>query len=225
MKLVTLILSIIFLTGCASYQEGNSAYVIKGNHPKNTPITAYIDYDFSTEYYTLLQFSFGNYNPDWQRIERATLDFNNKDLNKKAKFVIGADLTAWAESIKHKRAVDQHNRAVLLGSLAIAGAAVTATGKNSSTQLTGAAIYASSLGAMGFNTFMDSKSDLNRSKLVPPGHLYQSFAIPAGLVTKKWDLLEMKQENIPNDIYLNVTYKNKDQVRYKMRITTKYLID
>jgi hypothetical protein len=226
MKILSiLILSSLFFS-CASYQEGNDAFIVKGEHPSDTPITGYIDKPYSTTYYTLLQFTFGNNSPDWKRIKSVNLDFDNNVLNKKIKVTLGDDLGYWADSIKHKLAVDNFNTQVVLGSIAAAGAATAISGANSgnsSTVNTGSLAYATSMAVAGVNDFSSSKKSLSRAKLLPVGHLYKPFSIPAGLVTKRWLLLEVVNEEMPKIVYLDVVYNNDEKVRYKIQVRFDHL--
>ena len=224
MKILILVILSSLIFSCASYQSGSYADIVSGEHPDDTPITGYIDKTYTTNYYTLLQFTFGNGSPDWKRVKTVSLDFGSEELNKKVKVTLGKDLEFWAESIKHKITVDQFNTQVFLGSIAAAGTmvAISGTQNGSSSNLkAGALTYTTSLSIDAANDFSNIKDNVERANILPSGHLYKPFAIPAGLITKRWLLLEIEEEKMPHEIYISVTWKNEKQARYKIQVANK----
>ncbi len=209
----------LFVSSCASYQPGQGALIVKGNHPRNTPITGYIDQDFTTDHYALIQFTFGNQTEDWTRIKSISLDLKSQEANK-ASVVLGQDLTDWSDAIQNKIAIDQHNREVLLGSIAAAGVVTMAASGNRGGAIAGAALYTGSVGVLAANEIADGISELERAKMIPRGHLYSNISIPAGLVVKRWILLKIPYGKIPNSIYLEVTYEKHGKVTYELPIRT-----
>lgn len=212
-----ILLSLLF--SCASYQPGKYADIVSGDHPADTPITAEVDKQLTTENYTFINFSFGNLGDDWRRVKSVRIDFNNKDLNKKASLIVGDDLQTWSSAIQHKLAIDRYNRDVFWGSIALVGAtAAIASGRsgNSSGMAAGSLAYTTSLGIMGANSFIDQISDLERASLFPATHLYQPFSIPAGLYSNRWVLLQIKKEDMPRIIYFNVEYLDGKKAYYQI---------
>jgi hypothetical protein len=216
MKLLILAMALIF-NSCASYQPGKGALIVKGNHPKNTPITGYIDKDFTTDHYVLLQFTFGNKTAEWTRIKNISIDLKTKEANS-ASVVLGQDLNDWSDAIQNKIAIDSHNRAVLLGSIAAAGVVTMGASGNRGGIVAGAALYTGSIAVLAANDIADGISDLERAKMIPKGHLYSPISIPAGLVVKRWILLKIPYDKIPGNIYLDVNYEKNGKVRYELPI-------
>lgn len=219
-----LLLSLMLLInfGCASYQSGNYADVVSGSHPSNSPITGRLDSMLTTKHYAVINFSFGNESKEWLRIKKVRLDFNNEDLNKRANIVVGQDIATWAEAIRHKVAIDQWNEQIIWGSIALAGAVTAAASgsrsDNSSLAYAGVGTYALASGVLVANSIIDTINDLERAKLFPRTHLYQSFSVPAGLYTNRWILLEINQADIPTEIYFNVEYLDGKKAKYKIKI-------
>ena len=212
---------LILTTGCASYQPGKYAYIISGDHPLDTPITAKLDKTLTTDHYALIYFNFGNATDHWLRVKKIRLDFNQEEANKKINIVVGKDLSTWAESIKHKVAVDSWNRDILLGPLALIGTISLAASTNSSNP---ALLYAG-VGSLAVfsgisiaNDFIDMMDDLGRAKLFPKTHLYTPFSVPAGLYTKRWILLQVKKQSIPDEVFFNVEYLDGKKAKYKIKI-------
>lgn len=206
---------ILILTSCASYQPGKDAVVVTGNEPIKTSITGYIDQDFTTDHYVLLQFTFGNQTAEWTRIKSISLDLKTKEANN-ASVVLGQDLNDWSDAIQNKIAIDRHNSAVLLGSIAAAGAVTMIASGNGNGVIAGAALYTGSVGVLAANDIADGISDLERAKMIPKGHLYSKASIPAGLVVKRWILLKIPYEKVPSKVYLDVDYEKNGKVRYEL---------
>ena len=186
-----ILLSLLF--SCASYQPGKYADIVSGDHPADTPITAEVDKQLTTDNYTFINFSFGNLGDDWRRVKSVRIDFNNKDLNKKASLIVGDDLQTWSSAIQHKLAIDRYNRDVFWGSIALVGAtAAIASGSsgNSSGMAAGSLAYTTSLGIMGANSFIDQISDLERASLfqqhifINPFQYRQGFILTDGYYCK-----------------------------------------
>lgn len=216
MKIFILSLTLL-ISSCASYQPGTGALIVEGNHPKNTPITGYIDQDFTTDHYALVQFTFGNQTENWTRIKNIAIDLKTKEANQ-ASVVLGQDLNDWSDAIQNKIAIDRHNRAVLLGSIAAAGVVTMGASGNRGGVVAGAALYTGSIGVLAANDIADGISDLERAKMIPKGHLYSNISIPAGLVVKRWILLKIPYDKIPKSIFLDVTYEKNGKVRYELPI-------
>jgi len=215
---VILILASLLNFGCASYQAGRYAEVVSGEHPNNTPITGKLDRTLSTDHYAVIHFNFGNNSDQWLRVKKVRLDFQDKKLNKVINLVIGKDISTWAESISHKIAIDQWNRDIIIGSIAIAGAVVGGNSGSSDLAKAGAAVYSGAYGVLVANQMIDQMNNLGRSNLFPRTHLYQSFSVPAGLFTKRWVLLQINRKEVPDHIYFNVEYLDGSKAKYKVKL-------
>lgn len=215
MKSLLICLSLL-LTSCASYQAGEESVSIGKEKISGLEVSAQKDYDLSSKYYTMVNFYFGSSNDKWQRIKKVRVKLPKK-TSKEIKVVLGKDLTDWAESIKYVKQVDSWNQSMLLGSIALAGAAVS-TSSHSQTARGGAIVALSSLSVMEGNRVFDKYSELQRSQLVPESHLYREASIPAGLHMKKWILLEVEDNELPKFLEFEVTMKDKRKATYKVDI-------
>lgn len=219
MNRLLLLIMLLVNFGCASYQSGSYADIVSGDHPSDAPITGKLDSTLTTKHYAVINFSFGNDSKQWLRIKKVRLDFNNKELNNKANIVVGQDIVTWAEAIRHKVEIDQWNKEVIWGSIALVGA-VTASASSSNTSLmyAGASTYALASGILVANSVIDKVNDLERAKLFPRTHLYQSFSVPAGLYTNRWVLLQINRGDIPSEVYFDVEYLDGKKAKYKVKI-------
>ena len=215
------ILLLIFNVGCASYQSGEYANIVSGTHPVDIPITGSLDETLSTDHYTVINFNFGNDTKEWLRVKKVRLDLKNEQLNKKVNIVVGNDLSTWAESIKHKVDVDQWNKSVIWGSIALVGVAVAVKGGstgNTDMATAGVGIYSGGLGVLAVNGIIDGLEEMDRAKLFPRTHIYQPFSVPAGLYTKRWVLLKIDRRDIPSEVYFDVEYLDGKKAKYKVSI-------
>ncbi len=175
-----LFLSFLLSFGCASYQSGQYAEIISGEHPLNTPITGKLESALTTDHYAVVSFIFGNESSDWLRIKKVRLNFNDKELNESINIIVGQDIATWSESIKYKVAIDQWNKEIIWGSIALAGAATAiASSSESALFYVGTGTYALSSGVLVVNEVLDKMEKLERGKLFPRTHLYKPFSVPA----------------------------------------------
>lgn len=216
-------ISILF-TGCASYLEGNDVMHIAGEHPENTPLTGYIDQTYSTKHYTLLQFQFGNDSHVWKRIKNVKLDMKTPK-GKKAQVVLGQDLVDWSDAIAHKVAVDNYNKSIVLGSIASIGAlsAIHGSSKgNSSLSKAGISLLSGTVAVQGVDQLITNLDNIQRAKILPKGHLLSPISIPAGLVVKRWILLKIDRDDVPETINFEITYENNKKALYELKIKNTY---
>ena len=207
------------MMGCASYQPGSEVKISKGEHPRNVPISAYVDNDMSTDEFTVLQFVWGNKNKDWVRIKNVRLDLDNKELKKSINILVGEDLRTWADSLSHKLKVDNFNRQMFMNSLALIGTATMVAGGakgNQDMAVGGAALTSAVIGIDAINKVMDEINHIERAALIPYTHLYNPFSVPPGLYTKKWIVLEAYEDEIPEKLYFDVEYLDGRKVRYNV---------
>lgn len=221
MKAIKLLIAVVLVSSCASYQSGNYAEVAGGKHPKNFAITANIDYELSTEHYTFINMTFGNHTDEWVRVKSFRFDLKDDALNKKTQVVAGSDIASWTQSIQHKQRIDRYNTEVLLGSLALAGAAAAVGGaRGGSEGLTkvGAGTYVLSAGVMVANATINQISDLERASLFPANHVYRSFSVPAGLFANKFLLLKIRQKEMPSVIKFTIEYEDGSKADYQTQV-------
>ena len=209
MKSLLLLFLSLTLISCASYQPGKFVMHDKGFHPKQTPITAKIDQTFTNYPFIMVDFSFGNESLEWKRIKK--VEVLSVDGDKSAKIVVGKDLSAWAKSMSYKIQIDNHNKQMLIGSIAAVSAGVAAYGSASGQKGTALAGMGGLI-AVGtidsINKVFDKIDNLERSALVPEAHLYTPFSIPPKLVTKKWILIQRKDKSTVKRLDFKVIYES-----------------
>jgi hypothetical protein len=115
-------------------------------------------------------------------VKKARLGFKNTKLNKRIKVVVGQDIITWAEAIGHKVAVDNWNKEIALGSVAVLGAAAAAgvSRSNKTAVAAGLGRYVAATGVLATNAIVDKVNNLEKAKLFLKTHLYQPFSVPPG---------------------------------------------
>ena len=194
MKMALVVVTLFSLMGCASYQGGESSNVEKGENKRGYKVSASIDNQISSSNYRLVNIYHGNKSNDWVRLKRIKVVNINDGDEKTAEIVSGRDLVNWAESAKYMKKVDDWNRDILLGSIALAGAVA---GSSSSTDLSnaGLGLYMASSSALVANGIMDGLTDIERAKLYPNTHIYSPFSVPAQMYLKRWLLIKADPKN------------------------------
>jgi len=118
-----------------------------------------------------------------------------------------------------KKAKEDHNTAMALSGLMLAGAVLTlASGNSDAAKVVGATAYAA--GATGTIVYAINEElrKVESSKLVPKSHLHSNFSVPAGMFVRKWILV-----NVPGDLWATTAYLTVNTVdgqteKYKVPI-------
>jgi len=217
-KLITVVLTLV-LIGCASQQPGEFAKVIEGDHPQNTPLTAYVDETYSTDKFMFINITFGNQNEQWTRVKAARIYFSD-ELDRTTSIIVGQDLMSWAEAMTHKVQVDQHNRNVWLGSAvaALAATSVVASSNGNNNLALGTLGAVSGIVTIdAINKTIKKAEAIQRASLVPDGHLYSGpFSIPPGLVTTRWVLLQIPSKGNVCKANFEVEYLDNKSAKYEV---------
>ncbi|MFZ4715556.1 MAG: hypothetical protein ACOYL6_17665 [Bacteriovoracaceae bacterium] len=203
------------LTACASYHNEHTAIMKDGSRIDKLKVSSAADEKLSSEYFQLLNFTFANDQDDWIRIKRVII--SNQTISEDINLVVGDDLVSWANSAKAKLEVDEYNKQMWLGgvtaALMVAGAAAGAKAGNP--------IYLApafgALGVMVANDYFSKVSELERSKLLPPDHLYSPFSVAPGLFTKKWILLQGKGKPFPCELPIEVEFVDGKKTNFTAR--------
>jgi hypothetical protein len=209
----------IALSGCASYNPGNDASVMKSDAKDILKLSSAIDRDFSTDDLVFLNFYLENKSAEWARIKNVSVLAIENNLD--AKIVIGQDLVFWAKAIEHKVAIDNQNRQAIMTSLALAGAGIAVEGasRNSSGSInTGVAMASGALTIEGTQSIFGTISDLERSKLVPEDHLFTPSAVPPHLVLKKWLLVQTKPKSPVHKIVVKVIFEDNTSTVFVVNV-------
>lgn len=181
----------LLLTSCASYTPGEYSEIEKTDSKEVLLASANIDETMSFGDLILVNFYFKNPSQNWLRVKNVeVVDIEN---HPDVRVIIGKDLYYWARSMEHKIAVDNHNRELLVGSLAMAGVALSIAGSTSRSMTTagvGAALAVGVVTLDAAENLLEAVSTAERASLVPESHLYSPFVIPPNLVTRKWVLFQ-----------------------------------
>lgn len=221
-----LMVQLIWLGSCASYNPGKYADVLKGEHPGGTPINADVNSDFSPNPFVYVNITFGNKSTErWTRIKK--IRFTNIGGIEGARLIVGPDLFYWSEGVRRKVAIDNHNSQVFWGSMAgimAAGAAVSSSKGNFGLAkgLAGGALFTA--GVMDINAIADQATSLEMSALVPPTHIYRPFSVPPGLYISRWAVFEVPQNKEIEFLEFEVEYLSGKTAHYKVQIdgVTRY---
>lgn len=183
-----LILLVLLLTGCASYTPGEDAEILQNDSSEILNASAQVDSRMSFKDLMLVNFYFSNPTKNWMRIKN--VEITNIENHSDARVIVGKDLYYWAKSMEHKIAIDNHNRELFWGSLAMAGAAISVSSNSTTTSGIGAALAIGSITVGTAEELLAKVTSLERASLVPESHLYSPFSIPPHLVSTKWILLQ-----------------------------------
>lgn len=214
MKRVYLIVLVILLSSCASYTSGTAAKVT-GEKKQDVTVKAFINDEFTTDYFTFVQVDFVNNTEDWKDIKKVTLNSTDKDI----KIIIGPRLRDWNSAIRQKIAIDRYNRDMLFGA-AMGVAAVAAFDNAYKGNIANSKAYMAALAgtaiAADVNNLTNRISDLERAVIFPTTHLMAPFSIPPGLFSKRWILLQIKSDVQLASISFNVHYKDGSKNTYNV---------
>jgi hypothetical protein len=210
-------LCLFFFNSCASYLPGHQSSLIDGDQ-NQLVVSTKIDEQVSTENYTMFYFYFSNPTNEWIDVKKVKLYFKDKNINQKTQIVLGQRLSAWIHSMKFKISVDQWNQSIFLASLGLAGGIMMSTSSNSSHAKVGGGVFLSSTGAQMGISMMNVMNDIERSKMIPENHLYRPFSIPKGLFTKKWILLEIDKELMPNELMFELEFNNGKKSKHMISL-------
>ncbi len=219
-------LAVFLLCSCATIHNGNYATQVgtstdKRDIAKTTGNTTSLGLvisgqevdELSSKYFTALDFTFENTTPNWIRIEKIEVSFDNETLNNKIKIPVGGDLAVWSDAAQQQQAIKEYNASQFLSAIVMVGAGAAAFSSNSSFGRAGAGLAIASGAIIGAREVNNQLNALELSKLVPASHLLSSpFVIPPGLHAKKWMLLYTEQP-------LEIPYASTILVKYT---TTKH---
>ncbi len=215
-KRIFALITLLFVVSCASYNPGEFA-LVKNGKSDGLIVKGELVRGYATDHFILVNIGFENKSDEWKRFKY--IEMVSTDSIKDAKIVVGKDLVTWSESMKSKLSIDNHNRAVLVGTIAsVAAIGSAAAGGNGDFQ-TGTALAGGAAALLTFEAFNDlSKraNNLEMSQLVPPSHLYNPFSVAPGLVTKKWILLQIKKDHIPCFIDFELTDYTESKTHYRL---------
>jgi hypothetical protein len=214
MKNVYLVAIVFVLSSCASYTNGKKASAI-GEKKQDVTVKAFINKEFTTDYFTFVQVDFVNNTKDWKDIKKVTLNSSDKDI----KIIVGPRLRDWNNAIRQKVAIDRYNREVLFGA-AMGVAAVAAIDSSYKGNVENSKAFLAAMAgtavASDINNLTNNISDLERAVIFPTTHLMAPFSIPPGLFAKRWILLQIKSDVQLVTFSFNVHYKDGSKNTYNV---------
>ena len=217
MKLL-LFLILFIVTSCASHHStpvsssgtSENSVVVK----KNLNISLEEDDDIGMGNYRLYTFTLKNESNAWKRIKTAKFEYSNEKLNSDAKIIIGDDLATWLKSVEREKEINQFNKNLLLGSLAVFSTTAGIISGDDTLMSVGLGTYAGWIGSSVY----DAKKAVEVQKHVPKGHILSPFSVPPGLETQQWLAIEYhgKENTAPNgkSITLTLEYLDGDTESY-----------
>lgn len=208
----------LLLTSCASYSPGQDATIERLTSNEILGLSAKVDDTMTYKDLVFVNFYLFNPTNNWVRVKSAELiDIeDHPDL----RVIVGKDLYYWAKSMEHKVAIDNYNREMLLGSLAIGGAALAISSNNASAARLGTALTVGSVLLSDVENLLEKISTLERASLVPEDHIYSPFSVPPKLVTRKWVLFQKMNVKRLCRLKLKLTYIDGTMTVFGSELTT-----
>ena len=152
---------------------------------------------YASDLFGLVEVTFENTSTEWLRVEQLELDFGS-ELNPMVHLPEGADLEAWYAATLQRNSIRNTNYATALAALFLVGEAVAVAGALSDEREVQVAGTALALGAASVAVIDEHVERVQRPGRVRPitqNHLLAApFAVPPGLFTKKWVLLNTRAD-------------------------------
>ena len=194
----------LVLTSCATTMPGHD--VDTGS--KKVSATMSDNDSFSDHRIQMHQFSIKNNTDEWIEFEGATIEGPEE-----VKVLVGDRITSWVEACTLEQQVSDYNTALVLGSLAIAGVAVSGGTQHQGTATTGAVVALGSITALGAKGFQESKRWTEFQQAFPEKHIFRPFVLPPGKVIQRWIMIEN-----PSSKPFTLTAKSKSGFQLKVNI-------
>ena len=230
MKKFIIIITLVFFNACASVHYNQFAEELsldKSENPKNKDLkisTALIN-KLCSEYFGMVNLTFENKTDKWIRIKGVKVYFKDELIEQNVKITSGADILHWKKPMMSKLEIDDFNRKLLMGSLAVLGAGISSFSSDKYMEMAGGAVLLGSLTSLSVNEYNKHIDTLENSRIFPENHLlYEDFVIPPGLFTKKWLLLNTQShEEIPyiKNVFLEIEEDNGTIRNYKIKLRNR----
>lgn len=188
----------VSLSACATISSGEYAHAMDtqghlASSPR-TPLGLKISGaevgDLSSPYFGLVALTLENDSPDWVRIRKLSVSFGGADQDASVLIPWGADIASWEHAIEERNAVRSYNASSALAAIAVAGALVAAVGHHKAAGAVGGLVAAGAVAALTARAVSEDVSAIESVPLFPDTHLLSvPFAVPPGLFSKKWILL------------------------------------
>jgi len=210
-------ISFVFVA-CATKHPGTIAKINTSDSDQSIKlvVSAKVIRDYSDPYNSYIDLAFENKSGHWLRVDEVELDFTNSG-DVPHNVIIGQDLYAWAESFEEKKKIENHNTALAINSLILAGA-ILSHSKNANTQALGASALAGGVGWDATRTFMKNLNYAERSKSVPEKHIYRAFTVPAAGLIRRWFIVNTPTDQIVKNFNMKILTVDGKTLNYTVPI-------
>jgi hypothetical protein len=217
-QIFPLLLTFALLAACASHHPGKAAEAAGPDNVPGLRMSAEVIAEHSDEVHKMIVFTFQNTDPDWRRYKSAQVSFGEA-TDAVTNIILGEDLSAWVESQRIKRLVEQHNNGLLYAGGILLGTAMAITGANSGKTGLGVAGLGVAGTAMAANAVDLNRRSLLRTKVGDfTGHIYHPFSVPAGGLTKKWLLVHTPKKHQLKELILTLETIDGEVEAYALTI-------
>jgi len=128
-------------------------------------------------------------------------DFGSSERNAGVALPAGSDITAWYGATVQRNDIRETNSAAVLAGLVLVGETVALAGAASGKRSVAGAGAATALGALAVGTaagYGDQPASVERVRDLPTSHLLAlPIAVPPGLFSKRWVLLDTHDSRTP----------------------------
>jgi hypothetical protein len=147
------------------------------------------DPTFSNEIIQMYQLSIKNKTNDWLELDGAKLT-----AGKEVEVLVGDHIESWVEACALEKKVTDYNLSLVLGAVAVGGAAVAGASNHQQTSNTGAIVALGSIGALAVRDYQRSKNKVDFQKAFPEKHIFRTSMLPPGKVVQRWILVENRKQ-------------------------------
>jgi hypothetical protein len=178
---------------------------------------------YASAYFGMVEITFENKTAEWVHIDRVSLDFGGGAKNEAVVLPDGPDLDAWYEATLQRNDIRETNAATALGALFAVGQAALVVGALSGKREVAAAGGALALGTATAALVDGQDRRVQRAqgvRVTPRSHLLNvPFAVPPGLFTKKWVLLQTRSRAAPCINTMLIDYDTRERGRERALLT------
>jgi len=219
MKILILCIFAGLTVGCASVHHSEMAQPRVPKDPnrtahemKNLDFSAEARSDLSNEHFIFVEFSLENRGNNWLRVSEFKVDFMNDTFNNELKIVSGSDLLDWKEGIQNKKKIEDHNTALFLSSIALAGSLTAGVSQNSTAQAVGGIAALGAIGALTVHALNEAQDKANYAEIFPKSHiLHGKVNLPPELFHRKWMLIYSENTKLLSELNeMTFILKNKE---------------
>ena len=224
-KALSTLFILISLSACVTTHPG----VMSNSSDKSSSLLVSVDEDssISDKYYAFLEYTFENTSTDWIKVKVARLGFENSTTE----ILVNDRLSSWLEGVELKLKKNQHNTAVILGSVAAVGGIAAATSSNGNIQVAG---LGAMVGVTGAAVAIDvgnarrraqsGEKGLNQTVNVPKTHVFVPFEVAPGSYVKRWVVVRKPKDfksiryGADDTNLITELDQNKVEVSYKTKL-------